>query len=83
MYLSKFVHSITGRYIMSIILGFGLASIFRTMCKDKNCILFYAPPMEDVDGKTYKQDEKCYVYKGVPTKCKPQIRTVPFENTTP
>jgi hypothetical protein len=67
---------------MSIILGFGLASLFRTMCKDKNCILFYAPPIDEVDGKTYKHDEKCYVYKGVPTKCKTQIRTVPFENTT-
>jgi hypothetical protein len=80
MYLDKLVHSTTGKYIMSILLGFGLASVFRTICKDKNCIAFYAPPLDEVDDKIYKQDGKCYLYHGVPTKCKPQVRTVPIEN---
>lgn len=82
MYLDKLVHSTTGKYIMSILLGFGLASLFRTMCKDKNCIAFYAPPLEDVDDKVYRHDDKCYLYKGVPTKCNAQVRTVPIENNS-
>ena len=80
MYLEKLVHSTTGKYIMSILLGFGLASLFRTMCKDKNCIAFYAPALEEVDEKIYKHGGKCYLYQGVPTKCKTQVRTVPIEN---
>ena len=35
MYLSKFVHSEIGRYLMSIILGLGLATFFRKMCNGK------------------------------------------------
>ena len=33
MHLGKFVHTETGKYLMSILLGFGLASLFRTVCK--------------------------------------------------
>ncbi len=38
MHLSKFFHTTTGKYLMSIILGLGLASLFRKVCKDKNCL---------------------------------------------
>ena len=69
MYLAKFVHTKTGRYLMSIILGLGLASLFRTICKEKNCILFKAPPLDEMDGKVYKYQDKCYTYKSVSTKC--------------
>jgi hypothetical protein len=60
MYLNKFVHSETGRNIMSIILGLGLATFFRKMCEGKNCIVSKAPPFEEIDDKIYKFDDKCY-----------------------
>jgi len=69
MYLSKFVHTKTGKYVMSIILGFGLATLFRTVCKDKNCIIFHAPPLDEIENKIYKQDNKCYTFKNESTKC--------------
>lgn len=69
MYLAKFVHTKTGRYLMSIILGLGLASLFRTICKEKNCIIFKVPPLDEMDGKVYKYQDKCYTYKSVSTKC--------------
>jgi len=40
MHLSKLVHSQTGKYVMSVLLGLGLATLFRTVCKDKNCIIY-------------------------------------------
>ena len=43
MHLSKFVQSNTGKHIMSAILGFGLATLFRVACADRNCIIFKAP----------------------------------------
>ena len=55
MYLGKFVHTETGKVIMSILLGFGLASLFRTVCKDKDCLLFYAPPLEKIKDKMYRK----------------------------
>ena len=30
----KFLHTQTGKIVMSILLGFGLASLFRTVCKN-------------------------------------------------
>lgn len=74
----KFVHTKTGKYIMSILLGFGLASLFRTVCKDKNCILFRAPPLDEIKDKIYSQDNKCYKYSVKPAKCNAQKKTVEF-----
>ena len=67
--ISKFVGSKTGKYVTSLLLGLGLAAIFRTVCKGDNCIIFYAPPIEDIEDKIFKQDGKCYSYQMVSTKC--------------
>ena len=78
MHLGKFVHSKTGKIIMSILLGFGLASLFRNVCKDKDCLLFYAPPLEKIKDKIYKSGNKCVKYSPVSTKCNTNVKTVEF-----
>ena len=78
MYLGKFVHTETGKIIMSILLGFGLASLFRTVCKDKECLIFYAPPLDKIQDKIYKSGEKCVKYSHMPTKCNSNVKTVTF-----
>ena len=77
-YLGKFVHTETGKYIMSILLGLGLASLFRTVCKDKDCIIFKAPPLDKFKDKIYKNGEKCFKYNPVATKCSLNAKTVNF-----
>jgi hypothetical protein len=77
--LGKFVHTETGKIIMSILLGFGLASLFRTVCKGNNCILFRAPPLDDFNDKIYKNNGKCIKYVPVATKCTLNAKTVTFE----
>ena len=62
MHLSKFLHTKSGKYIMSAILGFGLATMFRAVCKGKNCIVQHAPPLDEIEGKTYNFAGKCYTY---------------------
>lgn len=78
-HFGKFVHTKTGKTLMSLILGFGLASLFRKICKEKNCLLFYAPPMEDLKNKIYKSDRTCVKYKPVATKCSMNAKTLSFE----
>jgi hypothetical protein len=78
MYLGRFVHTETGKYIMSILLGFGLASLFRAVCKEKNCLIFHAPPLDEIDGKIYSYDEKCYSYVPTATKCDKNKKIVTF-----
>ncbi len=79
MHLEKFVHTDTGKIIMSVLLGFGLASLFRTVCKDKQCLRFHAPPLEKINDKIYKSSNKCVKYNSVPTKCSSMIKTLEFE----
>lgn len=78
MHLEKFVHTGRGKIIMSILLGFGLASLFRTVCKDKDCLLFYAPPLDKIKDKIYKSSGKCVKYSPQATKCDSSIKIVPF-----
>ena len=65
----KFVHTKTGKYVMSILLGYGLASLFRAACKDKKCLVFHAPPLNEIEDKIYKSGDKCYKYTQTATKC--------------
>lgn len=76
MYLDKFVHTQTGKIIMSVLLGIGLATFFRTVCKGKKCNIIESPPMADLDGQTYKFDDKCYKMEKNAIKCDNNKRTV-------
>jgi hypothetical protein len=71
MHLDRFLHSETGRVMVSIILGLGLASLLRTTCKDKNCVIVHAASMDDISKKTYKHPAYtgCLKYEIVPVKC--------------
>ena len=77
--LGKFVHTQNGKIIMSVILGFGLATLFRTMCDKKSCLEFYAPPLDEFKDKIYKNNGKCVKYNYVPTKCRSNAKVVEFE----
>jgi len=76
MHLSKFVHTKSGKYIMSALLGFGLATMFRAVCKGKNCIIQHAPPLDEIEGKTYRFGDKCYTYSKISEKCDSQKKTI-------
>ena len=79
MHLSKFVHSTTGRYMMSILLGIGLATIFRQTCIGNNCVTYSAPPVEEIDDQTYKFDKKCYKMNRSSVSCDPKKKIYSFE----
>lgn len=69
MYLDKFVHSQTGKILMSILLGLGLATFFRAVCKGRNCKIVSSPPLEELEDQIYKFDEKCYKMEKNPVNC--------------
>jgi hypothetical protein len=79
MHLEKFVNTERGKIIMSVLLGFGLASLFRTVCKDKNCLIFHAPPLDKFQDKIYKNGDKCFKYTPVATKCSLNSKIVDFD----
>lgn len=69
MNLKRLLNTSLGKVFISILLGLGLATLFRKACTDKNCLVFNGPVIDSVDGKIYKHGEKCYQYKATSAKC--------------
>ena len=67
--IEKLFNTETGKKLMSIILGLGLATLFRESCKSSNCLIYQSPPLADLTSKTYKHNGKCYTFKEESTKC--------------
>lgn len=79
-HFGKFLHTERGKLIMSVILGFGLASLFRTVCKDKQCLSFKAAPMDEWKEKIFKKDNnQCVQYTPVPAKCSLKAKVLTFD----
>jgi len=69
MNFKRLLNTPIGVAFISILLGLGLATLFRKVCTDKNCIVFNGPIITDISGKIYKYDDKCYKYEASPAKC--------------
>ena len=67
--LSKFIDSQSGKIVASVILGLGLATLFRRACNGKNCILYKAAPLDEVIGKIFRYNGKCYKFNPTQAKC--------------
>lgn len=55
-----------GQAMVSALLGFGLAILFRQTCKGAACVVLRPPPSREMDGKTFRNgagdDAACYRY---------------------
>lgn len=65
----RLLYTPVGKVLISIILGLGLASLFRKTCEGKDCIAFRGPIIEDVSGRVFQYGDECYTYKQRATKC--------------
>ena len=57
------------KLIVSIILGLGIASLFKKVCEGRNCIIIKGPSTSEIESNTYKFNNKCYEYKSHKTSC--------------
>jgi len=67
------------RYAISIILGLGLASLFRKACNSRNCLVFKAPPLKKIKGQIFKYNDKCYTFKKSSNTCDKNKKIVDME----
>lgn len=58
--INNLLKSESGKIIISCILGFGLASLFKKVCIDDNCLIIKSPP--NIEGNIFKFQDKCYTY---------------------
>ena len=68
--IQKALNTEFGSIAISVLLGIGLAALFRTACKDGKCLVISAPPRVETEKFYYKVDENCYKYTPVSTECK-------------
>jgi hypothetical protein len=68
-FVDKFMKTEQGKCILSIMLGFGIATFFRVVCTGKKCITFRAAPPDKIDGKVYMFNDKCYSFSPAASKC--------------
>ena len=72
MNFKKAIQTTTGKRIISILLGFGLASLFRKVCHDRSCLEFKAVTLSNIKDKVFKFDDKCYSFKETTVRCNPR-----------
>jgi hypothetical protein len=70
--LQKVIHTKFGQIAVSIILGLGLASLFRKVCDGANCLKFQSPSVKEVEGSVYEHNGECYKFKAKTTECSGQ-----------
>ena len=71
-----------GSVVISIVLGFGLATMFRLTCKNgKNCIVVKGPKMADINNKHYKIESDCYKYSPYVVECGDDAETSPLKSS--
>ncbi len=70
--ISEALSDPTARMMVSCILGFGLASLFRRICTSNTCLHIKGPNPKHVQNYRYKTGSSggdCYTYTQIPVDC--------------
>ena len=76
MNFQRLLNTYSGRVFISILLGLGIATLFRQVCVGDQCLTFNGPVIGDFDNKIYKYNDKCYKYSATAARCDPLKRIV-------
>jgi hypothetical protein len=78
MYVRRLLYNEYSKYIISVILGLGLATLFRKVCNDRNCLIFKAPNINSIKNKIFKHNNKCYKFNYNSCSCNKNKKIVDF-----
>ena len=67
--LGKLLLSPTGKVVMSVVWGLGLAALFRRACTGRSCIVYKSPHPSKIQGRVFKHEGQCYKYNTRRTNC--------------
>ena len=79
--VNNILYTERGRFILSIILGLGLATLFRKFCEGKNCYDFIGPEQHAIRDKVFSFDSnnnECFVMREKAIKCGNKEKTIEF-----
>jgi len=79
--ISNLLHTSLGKGVISIILGFGVASLFHSVCTSADCMTFRAPILTELIESIYQTyDNTCVQYDLTQTTCNDNKKTVLFHS---
>jgi len=67
--LERYLSNPTIRIVICVLLGLGLASLFRGTCHGDRCIVVRAPDPDEVEGKVFRYDSGCYQFQAKMVSC--------------
>lgn len=67
--LMKKLQSRVGRIVVSIILGLGIATLFKPKCHKRDCLEFNGPDLDEIKDNVYRYNNKCYKFKLTSKSC--------------
>ena len=68
--IKKLLYSKYGKYLISIILGLGFATVFGTGCHSLSCKTLKAPHSKRIEKHIWMHNNNCYKYKTHTEACK-------------
>lgn len=77
-HIKRLIYSKFGEVIISILLGLGLATLFRKVCNNRNCLRFEGAPLNKITNQIFKFDNKCYKFTSDIQKCDTNKKIVDF-----
>lgn len=80
MNIRRLLYGEYSKIIISIILGFGLATLFRFSCESIECLKFVGPSPSILKTKTFKYEDGCMKLKHKAVKCDNNKKKVRFQN---
>ena len=67
--IKRIINSDRGKIVFSILLGLGLATLFRQSCKTNKCLIFKAPTLDQIKNKLFNYNNKCYKFTEKSVSC--------------
>jgi hypothetical protein len=58
--------------LISFVIGFGIAAIFRPLCKGPDCLIIRGPPVSEIRNAVYQFGTKCVEFIAKPVECPPK-----------
>jgi hypothetical protein len=80
--IKRLLYTPVGKILISVILGLGMASLFRTVCNNQNCMEFRGPIIDDVKDRIFQYGDDCYKYKQRATTCDESKKIIELSSKT-
>jgi hypothetical protein len=78
MNFKRLLYSEVGKYAISIILGLGIATLFRKVCKNRECLVFHAADYKKIKDQVFEFGGKCYTFEEKAEKCDKNKKILKF-----